>query len=60
MKIITLLVTLLVSASAFAHEDHHLGEDHLGYHIAFYALLALVVFKGYGWWKAKKAKRKED
>lgn len=59
-KIMTLIFSVLLSSQALAHVDHAMGDDHLGYHIAFYALLALVVFKGYRWLKAKKVNRKED
>ena len=57
MKRLTFITSLVLSSAAFAHEDHHLGEDHLAYHVALYGLLALVVYKGYGWLKAKKQQR---
>jgi hypothetical protein len=41
-----------------AHEDHALGENvHLAYHIAFWSLCALVAYKGFVWFKAKKSKQ---
>ncbi|MGJ8680070.1 hypothetical protein [Paraglaciecola sp.] len=60
MKFILLICSVLLSSQAFAHQDHALGESHIAYHIAFYALLALVVFKGVSWLKAKKINQKKD
>ncbi|MFT6992383.1 MAG: hypothetical protein ACJASL_004383 [Paraglaciecola sp.] len=38
-----------------AHEDHALGESvHFAYHIAFWSLCALLAYKGFVWFKAKK------
>ncbi|MCF2947933.1 hypothetical protein L0668_07435 [Paraglaciecola aquimarina] len=61
-KITLFICSILLSFQALAHVDHALGdgEFHMAYHIAFYALLALVVFKGYGWLKVKKANKKKD
>jgi hypothetical protein len=60
MKFILFICSVLLSAQAFAHEDHALGESHVAYHIAFYTVLALVVFKGYSWYKEKKQSQKKD
>ncbi|WP_158971454.1 hypothetical protein [Paraglaciecola sp. L3A3] len=60
MKLITTIFALLLSAQAMAHEDHALGDSHLAYHMALYALLTLVIFKGYGWLKAKKRSKNKE
>lgn len=59
-KITLFICSVLLSSQALAHVDHAMGDNHIGYHIAFYALLALVVFKGYQWFKGKKSAKKKD
>jgi len=61
MKFFTLIFTLLLSAQAFAHEDHALGEGtlHLIYHAVFWGLFAVVLIKAIGYFKHKK-KQKAD
>jgi cytochrome oxidase assembly protein ShyY1 len=60
MKLITAFCALLMSMQALAHQDHALGDDHMAYHIALYALAAVVIFKGYAWLRAKKRNNKKD
>ncbi|MGL1956609.1 MAG: hypothetical protein OCD00_04765 [Colwellia sp.] len=59
MKFLTLLISFfsLLSSQAFAHTDHALGEGslHAFYHATFWILFALVVYKGYKWFKNKKS-----
>lgn len=55
MKYLLTMLCLLVTSSALAHQDHALGENlHFAYHIAFWSLCALVAYKGFVWFKAKK------
>jgi hypothetical protein len=55
MKYLFTLICLIVTSSAMAHEDHALGESvHVAYHIVFWSLCALVAYKGFAWFKAKK------
>jgi hypothetical protein len=55
MKYLFTLICLIVTSSAMAHEDHALGESvHFAYHIAFWSLCALVIYKSVEWFKAKK------
>ncbi|MBU3005778.1 hypothetical protein [Paraglaciecola arctica] len=55
MKYLLTMLCLLVTSSAFAHQDHALGENlHFAYHIAFWSLCALVAYKGFVWFRAKK------
>lgn len=60
MKLFTFILTLIFSSQAFAHVDHALGDGnaHKVYHIVFYVLLALVVYRGIGWFLAHKKKQK--
>ncbi|MBU2872245.1 hypothetical protein [Colwellia sp. E2M01] len=61
MKFLTLFISFLslFTSQAFAHTDHALGEGslHTFYHITFWALFALVVYKGYTWFKSKKTNK---
>lgn len=55
MKYLLTMLCLLVTSSALAHQDHALGENlHFAYHIAFWSLCALVAYKGFVWFRAKK------
>ena len=55
MKYLLTLICLVATSSAMAHEDHVLGESvHFAYHIAFWSLCALLAYKGFVWFKAKK------
>jgi membrane protein DedA with SNARE-associated domain len=49
-----------LSAPAFAHEDHFLGDGllHSFYHIIFIGLCVLVVIKAYKWISVKRAAKK--
>jgi hypothetical protein len=58
MKYIFALICLAKTSSAIAHEDHALGESvHFAYHIAFWSLCALVAYKGFVWFKARKSSK---
>ena len=58
MKYLLTLISLFVTNSAMAHEDHALGENfHIAYHIVFWSLCALMAYKGFVWFKAKKSKQ---
>ena len=64
MKFITLLFNLLLSSvifssQAFAHTDHALGEGsvHALYHIFFWTIFAIVIYKAYTWVKNKKSQK---
>ena len=65
MKYISLALTffgsLLFTSSALAHEDHALGNGvlHFSYHVVFWSLCALVVYKGYKLLAAKRFERKK-
>lgn len=56
MKYFLLFWAMLLPSIAFAHEDHFLGEGfiHAFYHVTFWVVFALVVFKAVGWVKKKK------
>jgi hypothetical protein len=55
MKYLLSLICLVATSSAIAHEDHALGESvHFAYHIVFWSLFALVAYKGFVWFKARK------
>lgn len=56
MKYLVALLCLVATSNLMAHEDHALGEGtlHFSYHIAFWSLFALVVYKGIVYLKAKK------
>lgn len=62
MKFLTILISffILFSGQALAHTDHALGEGslHTFYHVTFWAVFALVVYKGYTWFKNKKSQEK--
>lgn len=50
MKSILTWVTLFFTSSVMAHDDHYLNATfHEFYHVAFYALGAVVVFKAAKW-----------
>lgn len=59
MKILVVLISFLTlfTGQAYAHTDHALGEGalHTFYHITFWVVFALVVYKGYMWFKKKKS-----
>jgi membrane protein DedA with SNARE-associated domain len=61
MNILTILISFLslFTAQAFAHTDHALGDGslHTFYHITFWVVFALVVYKGYTWFKKKNAQK---
>ena len=58
MRYIFALICLAMTSSAIAHEDHALGESvHFAYHIAFWSLCALVAYKGFVWFKARKSSK---
>lgn len=66
MKFITLFLSLLastflLSTSALAHTDHMLGDGslHTLYHGIFWGLFAVVVYKIYLYFKAKKANKSQ-
>jgi hypothetical protein len=60
MKFFTLIFTLLLSAQAFAHEDHALeGSFHLIFHAVFWGLCAVVAVKAIGYFKNKKKQKTE-
>jgi len=60
MKYLLTLICLFVTSSATAHEDHALGENiHIAYHLAFWSLCALVVYKGYVWFKTRKNSKQQ-
>ncbi|WP_299267067.1 hypothetical protein [uncultured Psychrosphaera sp.] len=63
MKFLTILISLLFifSAQVAAHPDHSLTENsHAIYHTVFWALFAVVVYKGYTWFKNKKSEKNQD
>lgn len=57
MRIITLIMTLLMTFSAAAHTDHVLGDGivHYLYHITFGVIFAAVVLKIVKFYRAKRA-----
>lgn len=61
MKFLTLLISFfgLFTGQALAHTDHALGEGslHAFYHVTFWVVFALVVYKGYTWFKSKKSQK---
>jgi hypothetical protein len=61
MKFFTLFISFisLFTAQAFAHTDHALGEGtaHMFYHVVFWTIFALVVYKAYKWFKHKKSQK---
>lgn len=61
MKFLTILITFfsLFSTQALAHTDHALGEGalHAFYHVTFWTVFAIVVYKAYSWFKAKKSQK---
>jgi hypothetical protein len=58
MKYIFALICLVATSSAMAHEDQTLGESvHFAYHIAFGSLCALIAYKGFVWFKARKNRK---
>lgn len=61
MKFLTIFISFitLLSAQAFAHTDHALGEGsmHTIYHAVFWTLFAIVVYKAYVWFKNKKSQK---
>jgi hypothetical protein len=61
MKILTILFSFLslFVGQAFAHTDHALGEGslHTFYHITFWVVFALVVYKAYTWFKKQKYRK---
>ncbi|MGB2741637.1 MAG: hypothetical protein WBC60_13900 [Cognaticolwellia sp.] len=61
MKLLTLLVSFisLFSVKALAHTDHALGEGsfHTLYHIVFWTVFALVIYKGYVFFRNKKSQK---
>lgn len=61
MKLLTLLISIisLFSAQALAHTDHALGEGsiHALYHIVFWTIFALVVYKAGVYFKKKKSQK---
>lgn len=61
MKFFTMIFALLLSAQAFAHTDHALGEGslHMAYHAIFWGLFAVVVFKVLVYFKNKKKKQSD-
>ncbi len=61
MKFLTIFISFfsLLSGQALAHTDHALGEGslHTFYHVTFWALFAVVVYKAYTWFKNKQAQK---
>jgi hypothetical protein len=61
MKFITLFISFLslFITQAFAHTDHALGDGslHTFYHITFWCVFALVVYKVYSWFKKKRSEK---
>ncbi|TYK64622.1 hypothetical protein [Colwellia echini] len=61
MKFITIFISFLslFTSQAFAHTDHALGEGslHTFYHVTFWAVFALVVYKAYTYFKKKKSEK---
>lgn len=51
---------LLISSSAFAHTDQHLGEGtlHSAYHIIFWFVVFAVIYKAIGWFGSKNNSNK--
>ena len=57
MKFLTFIFTFLLTAQAFAHTDHALGEGsaHFVYHLIFWSIVIAIVVKAIQWAKLKKA-----
>jgi len=58
MKLFTFIFSILFTSQALAHVDHTLGESHVGYHVLFYTLLAIVLYKGITWFRTQKKNKK--
>ena len=57
----TLFVTLFTSNTALAHTDHHLtGTSHEVYHVVFWSLFTIVVFKAVTWFNNRKKSDKKQ
>ena len=61
MKFLTLFISffILLSGQAFAHSDELLGEGalHTLYHVTFWSIFAVVVYKVYAYLKRKNLKK---
>ena len=64
MKFLTILISFfsLFSGQTLAHTDHALGEGSLHelYHIAFWSIFFIVVYKAFTWFKNKKSQKKTN
>lgn len=62
MKALLFIITLFTSTFAIAHTDHALGEGafHELYHAVFWALFALVVYKGIRWYMNRNNQTKKQ
>lgn len=58
MKTLFTLLCLVTTSNVMAHTDHVMGEGllHFSYHLVFWSLFALVVYKGVVWFKNKKVR----
>lgn len=61
MKTLFLILITFLSSNVFAHEDHLLGEGslHAFYHVTFWTIFALVLYKGVTWYKKNKSSAKK-
>ncbi len=61
MKFLTVLISFfgLLSGQALAHTDRALGEGsfHALYHVVFWTIFAVVIYKAYKWFKNKKSQK---
>ena len=61
MKLLTLLISVisLFSVQALAHTDHALGDGsiHALYHVVFWTIFALVVYKAYVFFKNRSSEK---
>lgn len=51
MKVNLIILSLIYTCGAFAHDDHALGEGagHSLFHVVFLFVAALVIYKGLSW-----------